>query len=75
MLLINALILILTFLLLTTPAHAYLDPGSGSFIIQMAIGALLGGLITLKLYFQKIKILILGLFNKKKKNDPDSSRK
>lgn len=38
-----------------TEAYAYLDPGSGSVIIQMLIGALAGIGITLKIYWHKIK--------------------
>ena len=36
-------------------AHAYLDPGSGSVVIQMLVGALAGVGIALKIYWQKIK--------------------
>lgn len=34
--------------------HAYLDPGSGSFIIQLVLAALLGGGFALKAYWKKI---------------------
>jgi len=36
-------------------AYAYLDPGTGSIIIQALIGALVGIGITLKIYWQKFK--------------------
>ena len=36
-------------------AYAYLDPGSGSVMIQMLIGALAGVGITMKIYWHKIK--------------------
>ena len=36
-------------------AYAYIDPGSGSIVIQAIIGALVGVGITLKLYWYKIK--------------------
>ena len=36
-------------------AYAYLDPGSGSVVIQMLIGALAGVGITMKIYWHKIK--------------------
>lgn len=38
-----------------TPAHAYLDPGTGSMILQGIIGAVVGGLIALKLYWSRLK--------------------
>lgn len=36
-------------------AYAYLDPGSGSIVIQAIIGALVGVGITLRVYWEKIK--------------------
>ena len=36
-------------------AYAYIDPGSGSIIIQAIIGALVGVGITAKIYWYKIK--------------------
>jgi hypothetical protein len=36
------------------PAHAYLDPGSGSMIIQLILGAIAGAGVALKLYWNKI---------------------
>jgi hypothetical protein len=44
-----------------TVVLAYLDPGSGSFIIQIAIAALLGGAFMIKAFWHQIT----GLFRKK----------
>jgi hypothetical protein len=38
----------------------YLDPGSGSFLIQLLIAALLGGAFAIKIYWKKIKLLFSG---------------
>ena len=46
--------------LVTLPAHAYLDPGSGSLIIQSVIGALAAIGVTMKLYWHKIKLKLGG---------------
>lgn len=35
----------------------YLDPGSGSFILQILLAALLGGAYAVKVYWKKIKRL------------------
>jgi hypothetical protein len=51
--------------ILTAP-KAYLDPGSGSFILQLVLAAVLGGLFIIKGYWLKIK----GLFTKKG-DDPE----
>jgi len=34
---------------------AYLDPGSGSFILQLLVAGILGGLVALRMYWNKIK--------------------
>lgn len=34
---------------------AYLDPGSGSFILQLLIAGILGGLVALRMSWSKIK--------------------
>ncbi len=47
--------LIVTFILLPKPAYAYLDPGTGSYLFQIFIASLLGGVFFLKSYWQKIK--------------------
>lgn len=45
--------------------HFYLDPGSGSFILQILIASLLGALFVLKAYWQKI----IAFFRKDKDTD------
>jgi hypothetical protein len=47
--------------------HAYLDPGSGSFLIQLAIAALLGLGVAFRASWSKIK----GWFGVKPKPDED----
>ena len=47
--------------------QAYLDPGSGSILIQLLIAAGAGALFAVKIYWKKIK----GLFNKNKEEAPD----
>jgi hypothetical protein len=34
---------------------AYLDPGSGSFILQLLVAGILGGLVAIRMYWSKIK--------------------
>ncbi len=54
------LILIVLFLSLITPAvaFAYLDPGSGSMLLQLVLGGLAGLAVIAKLYWHRL----LGLF-------------
>ena len=46
-------------------AHAYLDPGSGSYLLQMLIAGLLGAAFAIKMYWRKIVGFFKGLFSKK----------
>jgi hypothetical protein len=41
---------------ISVPAHAYLDPGTGSLIIQSVIGAIAAASITAKLWWHKLKV-------------------
>jgi hypothetical protein len=49
-------------------AHAYLDPASGSMVLQLIVGGIAGAAVVLKLYWHKF----LGLFGIKKKDSDDS---
>lgn len=45
----------LSFWLLTVPAaHAYVDPGTGSYIFQVLIGIFLGAAVAVKLFWRRI---------------------
>ena len=60
-----------TFALLFLPsqviAPAYLDPGTGSLIIQVLIGAIFGGLVVAKIFWNRIKIFFRGLLSRNPK--------
>ncbi len=59
---------ILTLLLPSTNAYAYLDPGTGSLILQAILGAIaaIGAYITL--YWRKFKNFLDKVFKVKKKD-------
>jgi len=42
---------------------AYLDPGSGSFLLQLLIAGALGFLFALRVYWKRIKGFFSGLFS------------
>lgn len=44
------------------PVHAYIDPGTGSFIIQMLMAGALGLFFTLKVFWKKIITYFKNLF-------------
>ncbi len=47
-------------------AYAYLDPGTGSYIFQLLIAFLLGGIFAVKLFWNSIKTFFKNLFLRKK---------
>ena len=53
------------------PAHAYLDPFTGSALLQITLGAIAGLLVTAKLYWIKIKQFCLRLSGKTPDIDSD----
>lgn len=57
-------------LILPAPADAYLDAGTGSFILQIVAGAFFVVLATIRIYYKKIKSFF-GLKTPKIKNDQE----
>jgi hypothetical protein len=55
-------------LIITFPgfAYAYLDPGTGSYILQILIAAFFGALFALKRYWHRVKLLLSNLFMRHK---------
>jgi len=51
----NCLIIIALLLATTRPAHAYIDPSSGSMILQMAMASVMAVAFSIKLFWQRIK--------------------
>ncbi len=49
--------------------HAYIDPGTGSLIIQVLIAAFFGALFAVKMFWKRIKIFFNGLFSTGSKNE------
>lgn len=50
--------------------RSYIDPGSGSFAIQIIVAAVLGGLLSARLWFRYVFGRIIGLF---RRSTPESS--
>ncbi len=49
-------------------AHAYLDPGTGSYVFQILIAFVVGGLFAIKIFWSKIIIYLKNLFSSDKNN-------
>jgi hypothetical protein len=47
------------------PAHAYIDPGSANFIIQMILGAFLGAALAIATFWRRVKAFFGRIFGRK----------
>ena len=61
----GATFILYIFIFSTSPVHAYLDPGTGSMILQVVLGGIAGMAILGKLFWNRFKAFFQ--FNKNKK--------
>ncbi len=54
----------------TGQAHAYIDIGSASYVIQIAVASLFGGLFTLKIFWRRVVFQISRVVDMVKGNKP-----
>jgi hypothetical protein len=59
------LLAVLVVLFLPLPVHAYIDPGTGSYVFQIIIAAFVAVSFMVKAYWHKIKAFFSRLFAKK----------
>ena len=57
--------------LIPIPAMAYLDPGSGSMLLQLLLGGTAGLIVVIKLYWQSL----VSFFKPKKEDESVSNNK
>ena len=65
------LVLMLVGIMPTGIAQAYLDPGSGSLLIQIIIAGILGLLVAIKLYWSRIVAFFTGRTPPQETESPD----
>lgn len=58
------LVLIASFVAVPKPVYAYIDPGTGSLVIQAVLAAVLTVGVTVKVFWHQIKEKYRKLFNK-----------
>lgn len=59
---------VMLFLAFPSYAYSYLDPGTGSYILQMILAALLGATFTIKNFWMRIKSYFINFLSKKEKD-------
>jgi len=63
------LFLLSTFIIIfPKKVYAYVDPGTGSYFLQIVVGVLLGGLFSVKLFWKNVK----NTFSRKKQSKETS---
>tara|TARA_Y100000591_G_scaffold281742_1_gene261687 strand:- start:1660 stop:1893 length:234 start_codon:yes stop_codon:yes gene_type:complete len=67
----NKFILLFCLYIIINPtiAHAYLDPGTGSIILQAIIGFIAASITAISVYWIKFKSIISRIFLRKKKKE------
>jgi hypothetical protein len=69
---VHSLWLFVCLLLLgTQPVYAYLDPGAGSYLIQLLVAGVLGASFTARLYWRKIASYWSSFFRGHRNQGPD----
>lgn len=59
--------------LLVSQAAAYIDPGTGSYVLQIAIAFLIGLAFSIKMFWKKIAAFLRRTFGAKKEGGPNDS--
>ena len=62
---LHAAVLLSALLALPAWAWAYIDPGTGSMVLQLVIAGILGALYTIKLYWRRISAVLAKLLGRK----------
>ena len=65
------LVLVMALFVFPAQAHAYLDPGTGSYFIQIALAALVGALFAVRLFWGRIRAYFSGSPPKEEDIDSD----
>ncbi len=71
---LKVLVLTFGFLILARPVHAYLDPGTGSYFVQILIAGLAGGGYLIVTFWSKIKGFFSSILKSGKKEKKDDGK-
>jgi len=71
---LKILVLTLAFLSLARQAHAYLDPGTGSYFVQILIAGIAGGGYLIVTFWSKIKGFFSSILKSGKKEKKDDGK-
>ena len=63
------IVLVISVFLFTADAFAYLDPGTGSYVLQMVLAGIAAALFAVKLFWVRIKAFFWSIAGRSKKDD------
>jgi hypothetical protein len=49
------------------PLFAYIDPGTGSYLLQILLAGVFASLLALRIFWRKVKVFFTNLFTNKRK--------
>ena len=61
---------------MASPAQAYIDPGVGGMLLQLLLGGVAGGVVIIRLYWERVTSTVrkvFGLKESKEKSAPEDS--
>ena len=61
------------YFLIPQKAFAYIDPGTGSYVIQVITAAFIGFLFSIKMFWNNIKVYFSKLLNKQQSDENEIS--
>jgi hypothetical protein len=64
------LLCVVSQLIIVKRVYAYLDPGTGSMILQAVLAAIVGSAVAIKIFWRRIKSLCLRLVGKGNPGNP-----
>lgn len=64
----NYVLIFLIIIFLNNSAYAYLDPGTGSVILQLMLSSIATGVALLAIYYNKFKLFLKNIFSKSKED-------
>ena len=63
---INSIFFLLILIVTPNTSYAYLDPGTGSIILQAILGFIAATVASISIYWTKFKIILKKIFSKKR---------
>ena len=64
-------IYVLCYLVFPSKTYAYIDLGTGSYIIQILIASFIGIIFSMKIYWRKVRTYFINFFYRKHQNGDD----